>query len=216
MIAPNIHFEAERHIYLIDGSPKRSVTQVLEDAGISDWSSVPAEILWDSQQRGTMVHRACHFINQRELDPQSVDERITGYVEGWKAFRMDHELRVRHSESLVYRRLTIRGTDAVVKRETDLEIIGTLDCEGSIKKANNVIVDIKTGSPTDSWAPQLAAYVRGFSATAQHTHKRLVVQLFRDGGYKLHWFPIRDFARDWERFRLALIEGKRQQLQVSQ
>lgn len=212
---PKITFEAETHTYRVDERIVRSVTQVLEDSGISDWSSVPADILWEAQQRGTMVHRACHFINHYSLDPTSVDERIGGYIEAFKAFRQDHRFRPRFSEHMVYRRITVHGGDSLYPVPEDLEIIGQLDSEGSTRVASEVVVDLKTGEPTDSWPPQLAAYVRGFKATARYTHKRLVVQLQRSGKYRLHWFPIRDFDRDWERFRIALLQGKRKELQTA-
>jgi hypothetical protein len=191
------------------------VTQTLEDVGISDWSGVPSDILWDAQQRGTMVHRACHFINQRNLDPSTVDERIAGYVEAWKAFRRDHEFQVRLSEHLVYQRIQINGRDAIVESPTDLEILGQLDVEGQMKKQGQVVADLKTGEETGSWRPQTAAYVRGLGRTFQYTHKRLIVQLKRTGNYKLIWYPLRDFDADWEVFRLALIEGKRKELEAA-
>ena len=220
MTDPAITFEPETHRYFVDdglGGPRlvRSVTQRLEDVGISDFSGVPDEILWAAQQRGTAVHLACHYINQRNLDPESIDERIGGYVEAWKKFRRDKQLRLRHSEKLVYRRISIHGPDAIIRQVTDLEIIGTLDWEGSITKFAEVIGDIKTGEETDAWRVQLAAYVRAFSRRAPFTHKRLIVQLERTGNYRCHWYPIRDFPKDFERFRNALIEGKRKELQVA-
>lgn len=221
MTDPVITFDPGEHRYTVDSSPILSVTQVLEAANISDWSGVPDDILWAAQQRGTMVHRAAHYINQRNLDPETVDERIVGYVEGWKAFRRDHEFKVGHSvrngknvihsELLVYRRITIDDKEVVRRRESDLEIIGQLDAEGTVKKNGAVMVDVKTGDPTEAWAPQTATYVRAFSPKARYTHKRLVVQLKKDGTYKLHWFPIRDFDRDWGIFRRSLIEIRQQE-----
>lgn len=213
MIEPVITFEPDTHTYSVDDGPGpravRSVTQRLEDAGISDFSGVPDEILWAAQQRGTMVHLAAHYINKRNLDPESIDERIGGYVEAWKKFRRDKQLKIRHSEHLVYRRISIHGADAILPQPTDLEIIGTLDWEGSIINMADVIGDIKTGDETEAWPIQLAAYTRAFSRRAPFTHKRLVVQLERAGNYRLHWYKVSDFARDFERFRLALIAGKR-------
>ncbi len=223
-VTPEITFEPETHTYTVSGPVGtsagiahrgyvvRSVTQVLEYAGISDFSGVPPEILWDAQQRGTMVHRCCHFLNQRNLDPATVDERIAGYVEAWKAFRRDKQLVVRHSEHLVYRRLTMHGGDSIVPQSTDLEIIGTLDVEGAITRMAEVVIDIKTGDETDAWAVQLAAYVRAFSRRAQYTHKRMVTQLDRGGTYKLHHYKMAHFARDLERFRSALLSAKREEM----
>jgi hypothetical protein len=207
-------FNAETHTYAEPGTGRRieSVTQVLERAGISDWSNVPDEVLWEAQQRGTMVHRAIHFANQRNLDPESVDERISGYLEAWKAFASDHQLIVRRSEMLLYRRITITDQEVIVPAESDLEIVGTGDAEGNIIRQGEIVLDVKTGDPTDAWAPQLAAYVRALSPTARHTHKRVNVQLSRDGKYRLWWWPIRTFDEHWGVFRNALIEGKRKQV----
>ncbi len=220
MIKPVVSFEPERHLYAVQDTPivvprvVRSVTQVLEDAGISDWSGVPDDILWAAQQRGTMAHRACHYINKGTLDPSTVDEAIGGYVEGWQKFRRDHGFTPTVSEHLVYRRITIDDKEVIRPAATDLEIIGQLDTYGYIatKKVGDTLIDIKTGDPTDSWAPQTAAYARAYSVKARFTAKRLVVQLKKTGDYRLHWMPIRFFDADWEVFRRALMECKRAQM----
>lgn len=216
---PIINFDPEPHIYTVDSrdgrGPRvvRSVTQRLEDFKISDWSNVPAELLWEAQQRGTMVHRAVHFINKNSLDLASVDERIGGYVEAYLAFKRDYDFRVRRSEFITYRRISIYGADAVVPNQTDLEIIGTIDAEGSTKKNADLLADVKTGDETDAWRPQTASYVRSLGRRAPFTHKRLIIQLSRGGKYKLIWYSMRDFDADWEKFRNPLIEAKRQELQ---
>ena len=207
-----IVFEPDTHAYAVDGNVRRSVTQVLEDAGISDWSGAPPEILGPAQERGRAVHACCHFINKRNLDPDTVDERIGGYVEAYKSFRRDHNFRPRLSEHIVYRRIAITGADVVRPRESDLHIVGTLDAEGSIAKWGDLVVDIKTGDETDAWRVQLAAYVRSLDRRAPFTHKRLVVKLDRSGSYRLFWYSMADFGRDFARFRLALIDGKRREL----
>lgn len=209
MNPPAITFDPEEHRYTIDDGVEESVTQVLEASGISDFSGVDPDVLWWAQQRGTMVHRCAHFINQHNLDPATVDERIAGYVEAWRAFRRDHELQVHHSEHIVHRRLTIRGNPVIRPAETDLHIIGTLDVAGLIKKHGPIILDIKTGDETDSWPIQLAPYAMAYTERSRYTHKRLVVQVRRDGSYKCHWYPLRDFDRDWGIFYAALVERKR-------
>lgn len=206
---PTVTFDAADHTYRIGKEIIRSVTQVLESAGISDFSGVAPNVLAAAQERGTMVHRACHYLNQHNLDPASVDERIAGYVEAWKACKRDHHFNIRHSEHVVYRRITIRDTEVIFPDASDLSIVGTLDAEGLFGHTGQIVNDLKTGEETDAWGPQLAAYVRAFSATARYTHKRLVTQLRSNGTYKLRWFPIRYFERDWEVFRVALIESKR-------
>lgn len=215
-------FEAERHIYTVQDTPiavprqVRSVTQVLEDAGISDFSNVPDDILWAAQQRGTMVHRAAHFINKGTLDPLTVDDAISGYVEAWRAFRRDHWAETHASEHLVYRRITIDDREVIRPRETDLEIIGQLDLAGLMKKVGFVIGDIKTGDETDAWGPQTATYTRAYKTDARFKYKRLIIQLYKTGRFKLHWFPIRFFEQDWGVFREALIDGKRKQQLAAQ
>lgn len=213
MTPASLLFEPDGHIYTVDRNREESVTQVLEAVGISDFTGVDPDVLWWAQQRGTMVHRAAHYINQHNLDPETVDERIGGYVEAWRAFRRDHELQVHHSEHIVHRRLTIRGNPVIRPAKTDLHIIGTLDVAGLIKKHGPVIADIKTGEEAESWPIQLAPYAMAYTERSRYTHKRLVVQVRRDGTYKLHWFPLRDFDRDWGIFYRALVERKLVQLE---
>lgn len=215
MMAAAITFDPEEHRYTIDDGVEESVTQVLSECGISDFSGVDPDVLWWAQQRGTMVHRAAHFINQHNLDPATVDDRIAGYVEAWRAFRRDHELQVHHSEHIVHRRLTIRGGAVIVPNRTDLHIIGTLDVAGLIKKHGPIILDIKTGEETESWPIQLASYAMAYTDRSRYTHKRLVTKLDRGGTYRLFWYPMRDFDRDWGKFYAALVERKRLRMEAA-
>lgn len=220
MAAPAVEFIPETHTYLVNGKRELSVTQHLEAGGISDFSGVPDDILWWAQQRGTMVHRACHYINQHNLDPESIDERISGYVGAWLKCRRDHNIltcldkATGHpvSEHLIYRRITMTGADAVVPSKSDLVIIGQMDLAATMHKQGLIIADLKTGDPTDAWGPQLAGYTRGYGRTAQYTHKRVNVQLSANGSYRLHWHPIREFDKDWSIFRECLLESKRKEV----
>lgn len=194
---PAITFEASGHIYRVNGIAVRSVTKILADAGISDFSGVRPEVLRYAQERGTKVHRAAEFSDQNDLDESTLDPKIGGYVEGWRKFRRDSGFVPRLIESIVYCPKFV--------------YIGCLDREGLMPKFGPTVLDLKTGEECESWPIQIAAYVR--AAVGERYcmgHRRAAVQLRKNGTYNLLMYPQRDFARDWDRFRRALQETRQQ------
>ena len=190
------------------GAIKPSVTQVLEASGISDFSGVDPAVLQYAQERGTAVHVATHLDDENDLDESTLDPEIGGYLEGWRKLRRDRNFRPRLIEQLVYRRITLSGADSRVPDDSDTTIVGKFDREGFLAIIRDAIVDIKTGEETEAWRVQLAAYVRGFSRTAQWTHERVIAQLRRNGNYKIIVYPRADFDRDWMKFRDAAMAVK--------
>lgn len=209
MLRDDVTFEEYGHVYRVNDVVERSVTQVLEAAGISDFSGVPPDILRFAQERGTAVHAATHYDDEGALDEATVDPVIGGYLEGWRKFRRDKRFNPREIEKLVYRRVSFAGADARVPAENDVVVIGRFDREGYVPMLRDAIIDIKSGEEAESWPVQLAPYVRAFSRTAQWTHERVVVQLRRNGDYKTFVYPRADFDHDWLRFRDAAISLRR-------
>ncbi len=62
-------FDAERHLYLIQGRPVPSVTQVLHSAGLSaDYSMVEPAVLERKRIIGEYVHKATQYLDEGCLD----------------------------------------------------------------------------------------------------------------------------------------------------
>jgi hypothetical protein len=80
-------FTAEPHSYHLDGVRLPSVSEVI--APLVDYSMVPAETLAFAASRGKAVHLACEMLDMLDLDEDSVDPRIAGYVDGYRKFLLD-------------------------------------------------------------------------------------------------------------------------------
>src|SRR2546430_413548 len=77
------------HQYECDGRSIPSVTQVLSLSGISDVSRIPPHILERAAAIGTAVHVACELLDQDDLDLDSVDPLLAGYVLAYQKFRAE-------------------------------------------------------------------------------------------------------------------------------
>jgi hypothetical protein len=171
-------FSADRHIYEHEGVVVPSVTQVLTLAGIDDVSRVPLHYLERAAGIGTAVHEACELLDQDDLDLDSLDESIVGYVLAYQRFKQATEFEVVTIEQ--------RG----VGESGGLHFGYCLDRLGVIG-GEPVLVDIKTPSKrSHSWAIQTAGYAEGIN----HGGRRLIVHVAKDGSYDLvqHCDP-RDF-----------------------
>lgn len=185
-----IEFNEERHEYRVNGRIIPSVTQVLEVVGISDFSVVPANILDHAKDRGTAVHRACWYDDQGDLDEASLDPEVTPYVSAWRRFRTETGFEPQEIEDQFYC--------------PEFAYCGTFDRVGTMPRWGLVQPDIKTGVESPSWPIQLAAYNRGRFGRLNPGCRRLVVQLTRDGRYKLHWYEVGSLTADFNVFAAAL------------
>ena len=155
-------FEAEGHIYKWDGTRVYSVTQILEDVGLSDYSMVPSNILTDAQKRGTRVHLICELWDKGELDLDSLDGEDQDYLDQWIWFKKSKDIK------------TFDLIESPLYSERH-KYAGTLD-----RLRGTTIYDIKTGPPAPGHPFQLAAYSFLLSeAYGLSTYKRIAVHLTR-------------------------------------
>lgn len=86
--AEALTFDPVAHAYFLDGERVPSVTQILQRAGLIDFSKIPAAILNAARDRGAAVHAAVHFYNEGDLDAAFADEfpAYAPYVEAWVRF----------------------------------------------------------------------------------------------------------------------------------
>ena len=64
----SLRFDPDSHLYRVDGIIVPSVTQVLEDVGIVDYSRLPGSTREMALRRGSAVHAACHYDDEGDLD----------------------------------------------------------------------------------------------------------------------------------------------------
>ncbi len=167
---PEIQFNAEKHIYTVNGFVIPSVTQIISSAGFGDFSKVPEGILDRAREFGIAVHSAIEYDDNGTLDIESLDSKLLPYVEQWRKLKKDKNIEVIKSEIICYSSLW--------------GYCGTLDklikIEGKVG-----ILDLKTSSELrKETALQLAGYV---SAYNEHFNKkvsmadRYVVRLTGEG-----------------------------------
>ena len=181
-----VEFDEETHTYTQGGVKLPSVTTIIREAGLMPGfygSGNEAAML-----RGTLVHRACEFHDEGDLDESTVDPALAGYLEAWKKFRDETafdpaEIEWRHAHPVN-------------------KYAGTVDRIGSFG-GRPAIIDIKTGE-FDPWIGiQLAAY-EGLVYSAVDPgppHRRLAVRLTPEGKYSLRRF---EDGSDWPIFLSAL------------
>jgi hypothetical protein len=86
------------HKYIVDGKPKLNVTEVLELSGLSSYYPRDPWYL----ERGRVVHKATVMVDNDTLDWNTVDDRIKGYLEGYRKFRQEPGWKFEHSEVKLY------------------------------------------------------------------------------------------------------------------
>jgi hypothetical protein len=191
-----IEFDAENHVYKMDGVVRPSVTQILEP--LNKLEGVPRHVLDAASEFGSHAHQAVDLFNKCLLDEPSLDPHLKPYLDGWKAFLRDVKGIVMESEKVVY--------------HTGLKYCGTLDAtvliEGFRGRTREYLVDLKTGLVPRSVGAQCAAYERALrrmrhgndDRQAVHGVKlpRRCVQLLGDGKYKLIALDRDDV--DWNLF----------------
>ena len=79
-------FDPERHVYTYRGIPEPSVTQLLNQFKLSDFSMVPASRLKYKQILGTAVDYACQLVDELTLDESKLSEPLIPYVDAYKKF----------------------------------------------------------------------------------------------------------------------------------
>ena len=172
---PELIFEEVSHAYRLGGKVLPSVTQILDAVGlISDFAKSETAAL-----RGSLVHRACHFLLLGNLDWSTVDSRILGYVLAYQKFLEENPVEPVEVEACHYHK--------------DYLYAGTLDALVRHKKLGLFLYDLKTGSPAKYHGLQTAAYAGFFHGLI----KRATLFLYDDENYNLRFHNDRT---DWPSF----------------
>ncbi len=186
-------FDAERHLYLVQGKPVPSVTQVLHSAGLSaDYSMVAPEVLDRKRIVGEYVHKATQYLDESCLDMDTVDPEIQGHLAGYEKFIRESGFR----PQLIEHRQ--------VGRINGMLCGGTIDRTGSLA-GKLWIIDLKC---IERLYPAFALQTAGYElllpkpVVPPFKYDRAVLQLRRDGSYKLTAYS--DLA-DFDVFRAALV-----------
>ena len=161
-------FDETNHIYRKDGIIKPSVTQILQEIGLVEYSAVPKEVLERASNFGTAVHRTTELSDKNILDYSSVSNPIIPYLKAWQNFVDTYQIDNLAIEKQFYcAKYDYCGTiDRIVYSKT-------------LKR--KVLIDIKT---TASISPTVNLQTAGYAIGIEEPNiTRMVVQL-KENNYR--------------------------------
>ena len=170
------------HKYTLDGEELPSVSEVTRFISREVYGDIGQYNLDRAAERGTAVHKATEILDKYGTVEISTD--IEPYIKAYIMFRKEHDCKWELIEAARY--------------DPDRRYAGTLDRLGTVD-GELAIVDIKTTaviSPAHKkiYTAALNLYRRMFPERG--IKKLLIVQLRKDGTYKLHRLDIDDSLAD--------------------
>lgn len=172
-----IEFDAAGHTYRLHGAVVPSVTQILDDLGLSP--EYPDRPIY--RARGTAVHGACALLVKARSMGRTLtgmDLRIRGYISSFG----DWLDRSQFAPELIERAVW----------SDKWRVAGTLDYFGLLQGAAT-IVDLKSGEPADAACLQTAAYAELLKESHGLTAaRRMTLRLHADGSR-----AVEDEHLDW-------------------
>lgn len=169
----NVTFDAERHLYFVDGDRWPSVTQMISGLNLWDttWFTEAARV------RGTHVHQCVHLWIEGGFGPGGLEESsihlpFRGYVEA----------AIRVIEDSGTKREQMETEVRVVNRE--LGYCGTLDLRGPWFN-DQVVLDWKSGIIGEPTGIQTALYDMAEPLPNGRRRRRVGAQLRANGTYRL-------------------------------
>lgn len=201
-----LQFLEEPHVYLLDGAPIPSNTQILKACGYVDdaWYTPEARI------RGTEVHAACWYLCEGDLDWSTVKAGYVPYLEAFQQFLRDSQIHIDFNEVPVWGN-AIFGTR--------IDIMGVL-WDAELRRQVRALIDIKTGAVQDwvrlqLWGQQIAitdriqaqdeVWTQRIPYVNKHPYPeaRFSLALGSNGKYRLKKWPA---PSDREKFLEAVAE----------
>lgn len=150
---PDIFFDEQEHLYLVDGVACPSVTEIISPLHRS-YGKVNQSILEQAAERGKAVHEALEEIDL-DLDPE-IDSDIEPYVQAYLDWKQIYDPEWEMVEQIVFCQ--------------EGWFIGTLDRMGKIN-GTPAIVDIKTSTPNrESYVSVCLQTLAYAIAVASETH----------------------------------------------
>ena len=183
---PNFKFNAEDHTYFLDDRRLESVTEILGDAGLTDYRFSQEWYM----TRGKYIHAASEMIDRGTLDWTALDPVLVPFCEAYQHFVEDCRPEIIVSEKPLYhaQHLFAGTPDRVVRMHDRI-----------------VIIDIKSGVPIAANWLQVAAYRQLIQVNEDlHATQGAVLCLQDDGKYRLKTCNLKDMKQDYQIFLAAL------------
>lgn len=170
MERPVIDFIEKEHVYLVDGVPKSSVTEILKPITASGYGAIHPGVVEYARERGSMIHELTQMIDYG--DQPFVSMEIRGYIKAYLTFLRDYQPEWHGIETIVY--------------DPIRDVCGTVDRYGMINGKRSV-VDIKNQA-----APSVENKISVCAQTAEYSRAiewddadRYALYLHSDGTYTL-------------------------------
>lgn len=170
------------HRYTLDGEELPSVSEICRFISREIYGDIGQFNLDRAAERGTAVHKATEVLDKYGKVEITAD--IEPYIKAYIAFRKEHTCEWEFIEKQAY--------------DPDKSYAGTIDRLGTVDGVLT-LADIKSTaniSPSHRklYTASLNLYRRMFPD--KKIEKLLIVQLKKDGTYKLHWLDIDDSLAD--------------------
>ena len=169
-LAPSRYdFDPVHHIHKIDGIEVPGTSAIFKSLGVIDDRFYNES----ARMRGQVVHACCHYLAEGDLNWDTVDASVVGYVRGYEKCLLDTGFQPERCETPTPNFNLLYATIP--------------DQEGLIKKDRGVM-EFKTGSMMPWTAIQTAFQVMALWPEDYLTKFRIGVELHPDGTYRAQWF----------------------------
>lgn len=162
-----LEFDNDKHEYKINGVPHPSVTQIIQEAGLSGYSQCNQEAMEAAGKFGTACHIGTELWDKGRLDMKTVDNYILLYLEAWKKFRKEFNFTPSAIEWKGYHQKFL--------------VPGTIDRVGLLNGVNSII-DIKTSVQFPKY---LGLQTAGYKEIYNSNHKSKEEKVYRRYGVLL-------------------------------
>ncbi len=167
----NLVFFEENHRYTVDGEEVPSVSELTRFIAREIYGEIQQTVLDTAAARGTKVHKAAEALDK--FGSVEIDDDLSGYIKAYVRFLHEHEVTWEKIEWAVNNGLLYAGT---------LDRYGTVD-------GVRAIVDLKSTAKIDRGHKTLYTAAQNLYRLAiepdHHVEKLLILQLAKDGSYKL-------------------------------
>ena len=81
-----LHFDAEAHVYTLDGARVPGVTEILSDLSAREYRFVDRAVMERTAWFGQAVHKVIELDTAGLLDESELDPALTPYLDKWRQF----------------------------------------------------------------------------------------------------------------------------------
>jgi hypothetical protein len=196
-----VNFDAATHSSYTDGSgiARPSVTWILAQSGLCDFSFVEQEVRDRAMQRGKSVHWMTRLEDEHSLNFRTVPKALRPFRKAYRTWKQNSGFVPEIIEEPFISPLGFAGTP---------DRVGSFPPTTMFPCGSRAVVDLKTGSICDWTRFQLLLYAVGVTEKIWQAKmlRRIAVALKADGRYSVKEFPLVEWDHD---LSVAMMAKKR-------